>query len=697
MLRRVGFELFRGFRSVEVDLGAVTALVGRNSSGKTSVLHAIRMAAVALDIALNERGPVQVANDDWFVLAHDLLVLDTPKLYPAGRFRELFTPNHEGDSSLSIRLVFDHDAYVQEARVDIHQSQDELVRLTAQIKSEQGRLGQRKRASGSRAGRGGSPRSVPRGGIAGVARGGVPRNVGNDVRQASVETDGAIEEISSVPQDPGPWFKENVRRAIPMVSFIPPFYGVTGREEYRSSAALDRMQREGDQSHIVRNLVARLSGEAFERLNVFLKLAIGASIAKRTTAQDAERHEFLDVYFQDTNGDLELSSAGAGLVNLVALFAAIEYARATRGDGRELIVLLDEPEAHLHPQLQGNIGDALASIAADARAQLILATHSVEMINRIGRREGSTLIAIDRVTSTSTKLDSEAAIVRELGKWCDLTPFASLNFLAKRRILFHEGPSDGRILEACAKVFFRTRDYGRRIFESWTLASLEGVGNASAQGVLRAVLTPDVFPELELGEPVRAICVFDRDHDRTRMTGIQPIRGRHKDHFRAYEVVWSRHSIESLFLDKKCLFAWLSVPLVPTQITANDLEKLLDQAIQAANEDRGLLDGAEDGLCQHLSRKEHMKLPEALAAAKTTARNDPATWQKGKDRAAFILGYIRDKLPKSAQNKIRRSIADIVNFTSPNQIGDISSAIPLEIRELLDRMVEDKPVVDSPT
>jgi uncharacterized protein (DUF2267 family) len=85
-----------------------------------------------------------------------------------------------------------------------------------------------------------------------------------------------------------------------------------------------------------------------------------------------------------------------------------------------------------------------------------------------------------------------------------------------------------------------------------------------------------------------------------------------------------------------------------------------------------------------------MKLEEALAEAKTMARNDPATWQKGKDRAAFILDYIRDKLPKQAQNKIRKSIADILNFTSSNEIGEISSAIPAEIRELFDRMIDDK-------
>lgn len=668
MLRRVGFDLFRGFRSVEVDLGAVTAVVGRNSSGKTSVLHAIRMAVVALDLALKDGGPAHTAEGDWFVLANELLVLDTHKLFPSGRFRELFTPYQDGDSALSIRLVFDGGLYFDEARVEIFQSADELVRINVRIKSERARQMMS------------SMPSIPdRRGL---------RKLPSDVREA-------IEGINPGPQYPGAWFKENVRRALPMVALVPPFYGVIGREEYRASAALDRLQREGDQSHIVRNLVSRLSGEAFERLNTFLLLTVGASIAKRTTAQDAERHEYLDVYFKDTNGDLELSSAGAGLINLVALFAAIEYARATRGDGRQLVILLDEPEAHLHPQLQGNIGDALASVAADAQAQLILATHSVEMINRIGRREGASLVAIDRVSSTATKLESEAAIVRELGRWCDLSPFASLNFLAKRRILFHEGPTDGRILEACAKLFFRIRDYHRRLFESWTLASLEGVGNAGAQGLLRAVLTPDVFPNLEGGEPVRAICVFDRDHDRLRKTGMHQTRGRDRDHFQAYEVVWSCHSIESLFLEQKCLMVWLSVPLVSEYLSADALRGLIGEAIQAANEDRKLLDDAEEGLYHHLFRKERVKSEDAFAEAKSMARSEPEIWQKGKDRAAFILDYIRDKLPKRAQNKIRRSIADIVNFTSANDIGDIANAIPAEIRELFEYMVDTKRNVPS--
>lgn len=42
MLKRITIENFRGFKQLDIaqDLGPVTVLMGPNSSGKTTVLHA---------------------------------------------------------------------------------------------------------------------------------------------------------------------------------------------------------------------------------------------------------------------------------------------------------------------------------------------------------------------------------------------------------------------------------------------------------------------------------------------------------------------------------------------------------------------------------------------------------------------------------------------------------------------------------
>ena len=44
MLRTVKLERFRGFTSLSLSVAPATVIVGRNSSGKSTVLHAIRLA-----------------------------------------------------------------------------------------------------------------------------------------------------------------------------------------------------------------------------------------------------------------------------------------------------------------------------------------------------------------------------------------------------------------------------------------------------------------------------------------------------------------------------------------------------------------------------------------------------------------------------------------------------------------------------
>ncbi len=130
--------------------------------------------------------------------------------------------------------------------------------------------------------------------------------------------------------------REGLQRIAPRAVFVPPFYGVTRLEEYRTLPVVDR---------IVRNLVARLDGAARLRLNALLGRTVGASVERRTSQADAEGSSELVVTYRDINGELELSSAGAGLISLIALYAAMERVRGERqtaGD-RAIMFLLDEP------------------------------------------------------------------------------------------------------------------------------------------------------------------------------------------------------------------------------------------------------------------------------------------------------------------------------------------------------------------
>jgi hypothetical protein len=71
---------------------------------------------------------------------------------------------------------------------------------------------------------------------------------------------------------------------------------------------------------------------------------------------------------------LDISSAGSGF-HQVLLLLGFFYARPAT------VLLLDEPDAHLHVILQKQIYDRLRSIAAERRCQLIIATHSEVLVD----------------------------------------------------------------------------------------------------------------------------------------------------------------------------------------------------------------------------------------------------------------------------------------------------------------------------
>ncbi len=71
MLKRLHFANFRGFKQFEATLEPVTAFLGPNSAGKTSALHAIRLACDAVTLALESDVPAKVDKprpEDWITL-----------------------------------------------------------------------------------------------------------------------------------------------------------------------------------------------------------------------------------------------------------------------------------------------------------------------------------------------------------------------------------------------------------------------------------------------------------------------------------------------------------------------------------------------------------------------------------------------------------------------------------------------------
>ena len=491
----------------------------------------------------------------------------------------------------------------------------------------------------------------------------------------------------------GPRLREELERWLPIAVFVPPFYGVIRAEEYRTDPLVRRALVQGDQSHIVRNLLARLDGVG--SVNEFLRRTIGNGAEIRSWIPEARRndHADLQVHYRDTNGQLELSTAGAGLVSLIATAAALEWTGqvVVAGQSPVRMFLFDEPEAHLHPRLQGESGVRTAEAVRRYGAQMILATHSVEMIDRLGRLPDAVLLHVDRNSRVGIKLTTDNEIITALDEFCNLTPYASINFLASRRVLFHEGPSDWKILDACAEILFRKDAPKLALWRQITPISVDGVHNAGLSRVLDRLLMPDVFPRLDDSRKLRVALVRDRDFTRTPRVAAIAVK---RDNAEEIDVIWSRNSIESLFLDPAILTEWIAAYLGDPPIP--DLSNLAARAASVADTDADLRAdvmrlavAARTSPGIKLDKETTLReiTQEAFQYAESL-QHEQHVWQKGRDRARVMLGVVRGGLPTPRIGAFSTDLTRIITDTVPERIRDLGLAIPDEVRRLIELLVE---------
>ena len=149
------------------------------------------------------------------------------------------------------------------------------------------------------------------------------------------------------------------------------------------------------------------------------------------------------------------------------------------------------------------------------------------------------------------------------------------------------------------------------------------------------------------------------------------------------EVIWSRHSIESVLLEPRSLAACIRA--VAGDAAPADLEARITEALAAADSDTALNDKAIDqlqlGLLQGAPRNDAAVM-ETGQRAREMVRNDPATWQRGKDRARAVLGTLREHIALPTRNQF---LTDILLLWKRVDIDSMPpGAIPQEVDRLLD-------------
>ncbi|MFZ1059648.1 MAG: AAA family ATPase, partial [Candidatus Rokuibacteriota bacterium] len=211
----------------------------------------------------------------------------------------------------------------------------------------------------------------------------------------------------------------------------------------------------------------------------------------------------------------ERCARGLGYNN--ALFMATELVLLR--DGEELALLLvEEPEAHLHPQLQDRVMDLLKQhskppAAEERRVQVIMTTHSPSLVSSA---DIETMTLVHRaqtfpLSSGHTKL--KKADYSFLQRFIDAT---KANLFFARGVMMVEGPAEAILLptlaEACGRSFSK---HG---------VSIVNVGHTGLYHYARILQREGDGPEF----PVPAVCLTDRDivPDVANTYVVKPAKGK---------------------------------------------------------------------------------------------------------------------------------------------------------------------------
>lgn len=156
----------------------------------------------------------------------------------------------------------------------------------------------------------------------------------------------------------------------------PGLAGIPSYEEYRSPGMVRRAAARGDANSVFRNVIYALAQdpdawqEFHESLHViFPDVDIEASFSH-------ESDETIEVIARREGVTLPIDSCGTGILQAVQVLAYV-------GLYRPKLLILDEPDSHLHPDNQRKLARLLDDLTAKLDFQVLMSTHSRPFLDEL--------------------------------------------------------------------------------------------------------------------------------------------------------------------------------------------------------------------------------------------------------------------------------------------------------------------------
>jgi len=211
--------------------------------------------------------------------------------------------------------------------------------------------------------------------------------------------------------------------------FIPSTVGIISQEELYREIAQERLMSEGKHNQVLRNMIYRLSkSDAWDEYKTIIQPLFNLSDIQ--VPFDETKDEWLNAIYHEGECKFDFIAAGSGFLQVSNIISLLLLHPCK-------VALLDEPDSHMHDDLQRLIFDMLKSLAEKKKLQLLISTHSPTLIDNA---EVESLNVIDKnQTEPLRPKDANNLIQTLTSRGVGLPPRKIASILGGKRILFVEG------------------------------------------------------------------------------------------------------------------------------------------------------------------------------------------------------------------------------------------------------------------
>ncbi|RXK84826.1 hypothetical protein EST62_08595 [Chlorobaculum sp. 24CR] len=194
----------------------------------------------------------------------------------------------------------------------------------------------------------------------------------------------------------------------PYTIYSPGLAGISKLESYVSDGVLLRTIARGDANLVLRNMLYRLS--TIEGSNLWddfledLKKLFGEVQIRVDYNSGIDEH--ILVYLKSESADVPVELAGTGILQAIQILGYVHYFHPS-------VIILDEPDSHLHPNNQRLLCKLLQGVAQDRGTQVFLTTHSRHVVDALSGQ--SSFIWVRKGTVEKMNQDHEIAVLLDIG------------------------------------------------------------------------------------------------------------------------------------------------------------------------------------------------------------------------------------------------------------------------------------------